>query len=210
MTRASSSTPTRPLMATRECDWRRGLAGRARPHSAMQRAVSTLVAGLTGLCGPRTMSSRARPFRLGERKRARLAMNHSTVCEGLPPVLEHLSAVQDVKTIVPGRMFTARATRPRFSIEIASQTSQGWRLTCRKGSTVQEVYLVGTIGRDALDRALEDAVEHAIDGKRQARLRRRRLLDLELEGDVLDLRGDRLGAEQAQSTARAVRRGVRA
>jgi hypothetical protein len=113
-----------------------------------------------------------------------------------------------IKTIVPGRMFTARTSREHFSISISSATSQGYRLTARNGQTVQEVYCVTSIDEDTMQAALDAATEAAVKGKRLARLQRRQLMIMDQEADALSLDGDEEGAAAVRSKARALRNGA--
>jgi len=73
----------------------------------------------------------------------RLVLTHSTHCEGLIPALRVLCASPLVRSIVPGRLATARGTEAGLSLRLGVATAggAGYKLTARKGSQVQEVFV---------------------------------------------------------------------
>jgi len=91
---------------------------------------------------------------------ARLALNHSTHVEGLLPVLRRLIATlgpPDIYTIVPGRVAVTRGKAIHFRVRVSAPTPQGYKALARRGQTVQEVFITGSIGQAALQRALDAA-----------------------------------------------------
>lgn len=158
----------------------------------------------------RAMSSKARSFRSGEKRRARarVTRNHSTICEGLPEVIEVLQRCEGIKTIVPGRIFTAKSSREHFSLRVAAQTGQGWRLTARRGQTVQEVFVVTDLDEEQIQLAADDAVRLGVDGKRLARIKLRELVTLETEADRASLLGDDAQEQALLRRAKDIRNGA--
>ncbi|KAA0156430.1 hypothetical protein FNF27_00976 [Cafeteria roenbergensis] len=158
----------------------------------------------------RAMSSKARTFRSGEKRRARarVTRNHSTICEGLPEVIEVLQRNERIKTIVPGRIFMAKSSREHFSLRVAAQTGQGWRLTARRGQTVQEVFVVTDMDEEQIQHAADDAVRLGVDGKRLARIKLRELLTLETEADRASLLGDEAQQQALMRRAKDIRNGA--
>jgi len=154
------------------------------------------------------MSERSRAYRTGEKRRARVARNHSLICEGLPDVLVVMQREEAIKTIVPGRVFRAKASREHFSLRVASETGQGWRLTARLGQTVQEVFVVTDLSHDDMQAASDRAVDEGVHGKRLARLRRRELDSLAAAADLADLEGDDAAAAAMLRRAKDVRVGA--
>ena len=93
---------------------------------------------------------------------ARLAINHSTHIPGLIPVLERLAASLPAGRVTPGIIARCRPSHERrLQLKVGSSPiGGGFRLTARKGTTVQEV-LVGcnSLTLEALKVAVSNSLE---------------------------------------------------
>jgi hypothetical protein len=90
-------------------------------------------------------------------KGARLVLNHSTHCEGLLPVLSHLSRALPDGCIVPSHIARCRAASFRgfrLRLQPSLTSSGGYRLLARRGTTVQEVVVSTSADRTALSIAV--------------------------------------------------------
>jgi hypothetical protein len=85
---------------------------------------------------------------------ARLVVTHSTYCDSLLPALERLSRVDAIHSIVPGRLSTARCSTERLQLRISAPLKNGFKLIARKGTQVQEVFIVTPLTSDALHAAV--------------------------------------------------------
>lgn len=85
---------------------------------------------------------------------------------GLKDVLLRLTEIDDVASIVPGRIYTTRG-RPggALKVRVSAPTPTGVKLIARRGSSVQEVFVVCT---DAA------AVKQALGGTPKPRPRPRK------------------------------------
>ncbi|MDI3341469.1 MAG: DUF2103 domain-containing protein [Sphaerobacter sp.] len=88
------------------------------------------------------------------------------ILPGLKAVLLELTRVEDVRSIVPGRIYAARG-RPggALSVRVSAPTRTGVKLLARRGASVQEVFVVCD-DPAAVERALR-AAGHG--GRRSAR-----------------------------------------
>lgn len=161
----------------------------------------------------RTMSERARlrGSDMAAADKPRIVRNHSTILDGLPDVLAYLErhALGKISSIVPGRMFTARSSREHFAITVASATATGFRLTCRRGQSVQEVFLVtAAIPATELQTLLDQAIEACIETRHISRVKAARLRQLEEEAARLEAIEQAETAHRVRARARAVRNGA--
>jgi hypothetical protein len=158
----------------------------------------------------RCLSQHARAQSGHRLKRARVATNHSTICPGLPSAIAWLQQSSALKTIVPGRMFNAKASREHFSLHVAAVTPRGFRLMARVGQTVQEVYVVTEtdISQEDMQTLCDRAVSEAVLGRRIARLASRRVDALEAQAEESASLGDVEEAGRLRAQARALARGA--
>lgn len=65
------------------------------------------------------------------------------ILPGLREVLLGLTPIEGVNSIVPGRIYTVHA-RPggRLQVRVSAPTATGLKLIARRGSSVQEVFVV--------------------------------------------------------------------
>ena len=81
----------------------------------------------------------------------RLVVNHSTNLEGLIKKLKKLSENNCIRTITPGAIAKAKGRSNNFSIRITTETIAGYKLIARKGFSVQEIFVVTNLEREALE-----------------------------------------------------------
>jgi hypothetical protein len=100
---------------------------------------------------------------------ARLVITHSTYVDTLIPTLERLSKVADIRSIVPGRLSTARCSSERLDLRVTTALKNGFKLIARKGTQVQEVFIVTTLTGDALRSAIDSILPaKRLDGRRDS------------------------------------------
>ena len=88
----------------------------------------------------------------------RLVITHSTYVEGLIPVLRRLAGRSAIDTITPAVISRVRGRSPRLQLRISTPIIGGHKLVARKGTSVQEVFVVTTLDRDALSELVEQAL----------------------------------------------------
>ena len=85
----------------------------------------------------------------------RLVWNHSTHLPGVIAVLEKLLAQNTaITTITPAVIGRARSNTPRLTLRISVPVRGGFKLIARKGKQFQEVFVVTTLEREALEAAI--------------------------------------------------------
>lgn len=92
----------------------------------------------------------------------RVVLTHSTHCPGLIDALERVAAAAPaVRTLIPARLATARGNATRLELRVSTATPVGWKVIARKGTQVQEVFVVTDLPADALQRELDAATAPA-------------------------------------------------
>ena len=79
-------------------------------------------------------------------KNARIVLNHSTHVPTLIDHLKTISSIENISTIIPGRLKATKASESQFKLKITSETPTGFRSIARKGSLAQEVFIVLVAG----------------------------------------------------------------
>lgn len=94
------------------------------------------------------------------------------ILPGLKDVLLELTALEGVSSIVPGRIYATHA-RPGGSlfVRVTSRTATGVKLIARRGSSVQEVFVVSDQAGD-VERALATLALPAPERTRRSGARR--------------------------------------
>jgi hypothetical protein len=78
------------------------------------------------------------------------------IIPGILPLLERISAVEGVKKVVPAEIsYSPRRKARRPSITLQRETSTGFRLLARSGSSLQVIYVVARGPREEVRRSLE-------------------------------------------------------
>lgn len=90
----------------------------------------------------------------------KVVKTHSTYCDGLMPFCDALAAMADIARIVPGRLSSARGSVEHFELVVKTATDKGWKCTARRGTQVQEVFIITDMTQEELQRAIEGT--HAV------------------------------------------------
>ncbi|WP_026100996.1 DUF2103 domain-containing protein [Synechococcus sp. PCC 7336] len=90
--------------------------------------------------------------------KGRLVLNHSTHVEGLIPVLEELATYAGIQTITPGALAKVRSRPSNLRLRISVPIRGGFKLQARKGTTVQEVFVITNLDRPEFEQAFQTAL----------------------------------------------------
>jgi hypothetical protein len=91
---------------------------------------------------------------MGNTPSGRLVLNHSTHIPGLISVLERLTKLDGIQTITPGVIGRVKGHSPSLQLRISVPLRGGFKVIARQGKTVQEVFILTTLERDALEKAI--------------------------------------------------------
>jgi len=82
-------------------------------------------------------------------------ITHSTYVDGLIAWLKRLAADPAIQTITPGVIARVRGRSQVLQLRVSTPMLGGFKLVARKGSMVQEVFVVTTLAADALEQRLQ-------------------------------------------------------
>jgi hypothetical protein len=85
----------------------------------------------------------------------RVVITHSTYVEGLIPWLKSLACEKGIQTITPAVINRVRGRSPSLQLRVSTTIRGGYKLVARKGSSVQEVFIVTELEQSQLQKALE-------------------------------------------------------
>ena len=85
----------------------------------------------------------------------RLVQNHSTNIKGLIKWLRKIAENQDIKTVTPASLSKAKGRGEKLVLKITIKTNEGYKLLARKGTLVQEVFLVTRIEEKKIKEIIE-------------------------------------------------------
>lgn len=88
----------------------------------------------------------------------RVVITHSTYVEGLIPVLQSLARQPGIDTITPAVIARVRGRSPKLQLRISAPINGGHKLVARRGSSVQEVFVVTGLSAESLRPLLEAAL----------------------------------------------------
>jgi len=123
------------------------------------------------LAGLHAMKARAQKHSLDSKHRVRVGVlggiaqistqskvvqTHSTYCEGLLDFANSLANHDEIARIVPGRVTRSRGQTEHFELMVKTQTDSGWKCVARKGSQLQEVFIVTGESQATLELLIED------------------------------------------------------
>jgi hypothetical protein len=83
--------------------------------------------------------------------RSRGVKREHSVMAGLVPVLERIAACPEVSGVTPGRISVVRGGAPSLVLRFGTPTISGLKLTARRGTTAQEVFVVTARADAVLD-----------------------------------------------------------
>ncbi|MBM5801513.1 MAG: hypothetical protein FJ077_11935 [Cyanobacteria bacterium K_DeepCast_35m_m2_023] len=89
----------------------------------------------------------------------RLVITHSTYVEGLIPVLRRLAREPRIDTITPAVISRVRGRSPTLQLRISTPISGGHKLVARRGTSVQEVFIVTDLDASQLEPLLQQALQ---------------------------------------------------
>lgn len=78
------------------------------------------------------------------RHRTKGVKREHSIINGLLPILEQIAAWPAVSAVIPGRISVTRGASPTFQLRRGPATMTGLKLTARRGTTAQEVFVVTT------------------------------------------------------------------
>ena len=84
----------------------------------------------------------------------RLVLTHSTYIEGLIPELNHLAKNDMIKTITPAVISKTKGRCVGLKIRSSPKVKGGYKLLARKGTSVQEVFIITRLQEEELDALL--------------------------------------------------------
>jgi hypothetical protein len=85
----------------------------------------------------------------------RVVITHSTYVEGLIPWLKSLAGEKGIQTITPAVINRVRGRSQSLQLRVSTTIPGGYKLVARKGSSVQEVFIVTNLEESQLQSALE-------------------------------------------------------
>ena len=74
--------------------------------------------------------------------------------DGLIPWLKALSHETDIQTITPAVISRVRGRCPELRLRVSTPIHGGYKLVARKGTSVQEVFVVTSMSRPDLEQAV--------------------------------------------------------
>ncbi|MEB3333065.1 MAG: DUF2103 domain-containing protein [Synechococcaceae cyanobacterium] len=85
----------------------------------------------------------------------RVVVTHSTYIEGLIPLLRRLADQSGIHTITPAVIARVKGRVPELKLRVSAPISGGWKLVARRGSSVQDVFVVTEWCRERLQAELD-------------------------------------------------------
>lgn len=85
----------------------------------------------------------------------RVVITHSSYIKGLIPKLELLAKDDKIQTITPGRIKKTKGKREDLNLRVTTKILGGYKLISRKGTCVQEVFIVTDLDKESLEAKIE-------------------------------------------------------
>jgi hypothetical protein len=85
----------------------------------------------------------------------RVVITHSTYLEGLIPLLKRLAALPGIDTVTPAVISRVRGRAASLRLRVSAPITGGHKLVARRGSSVQEVFVVTNLSREELQIQLD-------------------------------------------------------
>ncbi|NEO31171.1 MAG: metal-binding protein [Symploca sp. SIO3C6] len=96
---------------------------------------------------------------MGKPNGGRLVWNHSTHIPGLIRVLERLKGYDGIQTITPAVIGRAKSHRPQLQLKVSVPIRGGFKLIARQGKTFQEVFILTSLSKGELEKAIAIALK---------------------------------------------------
>lgn len=90
--------------------------------------------------------------------RGRVVLNHSTHIPGLIAILHKLSVHPQIKTLTPAVISRGRSNAPKLRLKVSVPIRGGFKLIARKGTSVQEVFVITDLSEEQLTIAIAAVV----------------------------------------------------
>ena len=87
----------------------------------------------------------------------RLVQNHSTHIEGLIKWLREIAKKDEIKTVTPVSLIKTKGRGEKLVIKVTRKTNEGFKLLARKGTLVQEVFIVTSLEEKKIKELIEMA-----------------------------------------------------
>ena len=85
----------------------------------------------------------------------RVVITHSTYLEGLIPLLRQLAKAEGIDTVTPAVISRVRGRSPSLRLRVSAPIRGGYKLVARRGGSAQEVFVLTTRSREALQEHLD-------------------------------------------------------
>ena len=89
----------------------------------------------------------------------RVVITHSTYLEGLIKSLKKLAQDKKIKTITPSVIGKTKSNSGKLSIRISREINGGFKLLARKGTSYQDIFLIGSISKRELEELINDVLK---------------------------------------------------
>ena len=87
----------------------------------------------------------------------RLVQNHSTHIEGLIKWLREIAKKDGIKTVTPASLSKTNGRGEKLVIKVTRKTNEGYKLLARKGTLVQEIFIVTNLEEKKIKELIEIA-----------------------------------------------------
>jgi hypothetical protein len=91
----------------------------------------------------------------------RVVITHSTYIEGLIPLLKQLAEDPGISTVTPAVISRVRGRSAQLSLRVSTPITGGHKVNARRASTAQEVFVVTSLSREALQQRLDQLLHPA-------------------------------------------------
>ena len=85
----------------------------------------------------------------------RVVITHSTYVEGLIHLLKQLARCPGIDTVTPAVISRVRGRSAQLRLRVSAPITGGHKLVARRGSSVQEVFVVTNWSREQLQQQLD-------------------------------------------------------
>ena len=86
----------------------------------------------------------------------RVVITHSTYVDGLIPWLKNLAKDRRIQTITPAVINRVKGRSPTLQLRVSTPIRGGYKLMARKGSSVQEVFVVTELEQSQLQQVVDE------------------------------------------------------
>ncbi len=88
----------------------------------------------------------------------KLKIEHSII-DGVREMLERLLAGnQEIRSVIPGVIRPVRDARGKIQAHVTVRVTNGWKAIALSAGARQELFISTTLGKEELERAMEEAI----------------------------------------------------